>query len=814
MRVTRLFFIFLLISAGAFAQSTNKKIIQATRINKSPKIDGVLDDDIWIDKPLATDFIQQFPYQDKQATFRSEVKIVYNDEAVYIGAMLYDSSPDSVLRELSLRDNIGNADWFSIAFDTYFDQQNETVFGVTASGVQFDRRSNVTNFDAIWESEVKVNSEGWVVEMKIPYAALRFPKKEIQQWGVNMERNIRRYREKDMWQYIPRDVQNYVAYFGVLEGISEIKDPIRLSFTPYLGTTVAHYPYNIPGKSNFSSSYNAGLDLKYGINESFTLDMTLAPDFGQVQSDNQVLNLSAFEVEFQENRPFFIEGTELFNINKLFYARRIGGIPKKFFDVDAYNDDSLSTYNINENPGQVQLINATKISGRSPNGLGVGFLNAVTAEMSASVKNKFTGKDSVIVTEPLTNYNVVAVNRTLENNSYVSIINTNVTRAGEKDNANVSAVDFAIGDKKNRFNWGGFGAFSQKTYQDSVDDGFKYAISFSKVSGNLKYGIERVIENDTYNPNDLGILFSADEVTTSTWVQYNKYDPGKVLLNWGMNINAYYSTTYKTKHFQEFTIGYNYWHTYKNFLSQWFYAGTRPVEKYDYYEARTSGRVYKAPTYMEVFTGFSSDYRKKIALDGNVGYSRNYTGDIVFWEVGYSPIIRISDKFKFIYSFYFNNDKGQGYADSNDTTIYFGIRNVRNHTNTFNITYIFTPNSSLTFRARHYWSYVNIKKYKTLALDGSLEEDITNYHENNNVNVNFFNVDLIYRWRFAPGSDLIFVWKNHVHSSSDNLYIRRRTGNRLADNFYNTLTSDQTNTFTLKILYYLDYRYLQRNKKV
>lgn len=804
------FFLLFIYADDAIAQN-NKRTLNALRISKAPKIDGDLNEEAWAKVERASNFTQIEPYPNTPSTQRTEVMIAYDDEAVYIGAMMYDTHPDSILRELSIRDNFGNTDWISLQFDTFHDLQNRFEFALSAAGVQFDQKTGAETFDVVWDSDVLITKEGWSMEMKIPYAAIRFPEKDIQTWGLQITRNLRRRREISTWQYIAPDITNVISYYGVLNGISNIKSPIRLSFTPYIGLSESHYPSNVPGRSNWSTSYNAGLDLKYGINESFTLDMTLAPDFGQVQSDNKILNLSAFEQEFQEFRPFFIEGTELFNLNRLFYARRIGGRPKGYFDVEDMND---SVRTVIDNPQQVQLINATKITGRTPSALGIGFLNAVTAETNATVK-KIDGSIEKIQTEPLTNYNIVSLNQTLKNNSRVGFMNTNVTRAGASNDANVSAINFAIGDKKDRYRVSGFAAYNYRTLPgNTYSDGYTYNLSLSKVSGNFKFNLNRNVESTRYNPNDLGLLFSPNEISHVAEISYNQFTPNKYFLSWGANANMFYSNTYQGNKFQELQFNLNYYHTWKNWLTQWAYVGVNPVGKHDYFEPRQEGRVFIGPNWYGMNTGISSDYRKKLAIDASIAHFRDFTAGGIFREYSISPIVRFSNKLKLNYAYTHSQDyRNQGYSTTVGEHIYMAFREVRNNINTLNLSYIFNNNTALTFRARHYWSTVEILEYKLLQMDGNLGFDTTNYQGNNNFNVNYFNIDLIYRWRFAPGSDLIIVWKNYIETFSRDLSVTRHTGERVFDSFVNTLSSNQTNTINIKVLYFLDYLTVFKHRK-
>ena len=245
----------------------------------------------------------------------------------------------------------------------------------------------------------------------------------------------------------------WVSYTGRDYGtdLENIKPPLRLQFQPYFSVYANHYPSNIPGTKNLTSSLNGGMDVKYGISQALTLDMTLIPDFGQVKSDNTVLNLTPFEVKYNENRSFFTEGTELFNKGSLFYSRRVGGVPLHYDDV--YNNLGPNETVIS-NPQTSRLINATKVSGRLQNGLGIGFFNAVTAKTYAEVEDDNHVRRK-IETNPLTNYNIMILDQTLKHNSSVSLINTNVWRSGSDYDANVTAALFDLNDKTNTWNLGG-----------------------------------------------------------------------------------------------------------------------------------------------------------------------------------------------------------------------------------------------------------------------------------------------------------------------------------------------------------------------
>ncbi len=394
MRIFTLLLLSALMCNVLVAQQDATPNLTATYVETAPKVDGILDDAVWKQAFAATDFTELSPEPFTPSSQRTEVKVIYTTEGIYVGAMLYDTAPDSILKQLSVRDatwNV-NADMFSIFIDAMLTQQTDFTFAVTAAGVQIDENDGDETWDAVWESEVRIMENGWIVEIGIPYSQLRFPKGEKQEWGINFARSIRRFREESMWAPIDPAVDNAVVQYGRLTGIEKIKPPVRLSFTPYLAGYLNHSYDNDPTTPDLSPTFSAGADMKYGINESFTLDVALVPDFGDVQSDNLVFNLSPFEIYYEERRPFFTEGVDLFSKANLFYSRRIGSTPEHYYMV---YDELDTDETITRNPQRPYLINALKVSGRTKNGLGLGLFNAVTAPSFARIENEDGDKRKV-----------------------------------------------------------------------------------------------------------------------------------------------------------------------------------------------------------------------------------------------------------------------------------------------------------------------------------------------------------------------------------------------------------------------------------
>lgn len=458
-----------------------QKSIQALRTNEPIKVDGLLDEAVWDQAEAASDFTTLRPVFGKQPREKTYVRMLYDNEALYVSAVMDEVSRDSIMTELTQRDDIGNTDFFALMLDTYNTGGEGVEFIVGATGVQFDattsRNGNEdTSWDAVWFSEVSLSDEGWIVEMKIPYSAIRFPKKDVQEWLVNFSRRQQKNGVQGFWSPLNPEVAGLHTQSGQVLGIENIKPPIRLSFSPYASLyALHHHDVNANPVNSAGYSYTGGLDLKYGINDAFTLDMTLIPDFGQVESDDQVVNLSPFEVFFQEKRPFFTEGLELFERGGIFYTRRVGGLPVNYYDV---YDQVNEAEEVVSNPRTPQLYNATKISGRNKNGLGIGVFNAVEGSTEAKIRNVETNQERTVQTQPLTNYNVIVLDQNLKNNSYVSFTNTNVWRKGsEFYDANVSALEAQLKDKNQNFSLSVEGAYAVQAFADEENnEGYKFDV--------------------------------------------------------------------------------------------------------------------------------------------------------------------------------------------------------------------------------------------------------------------------------------------------------------------------------------------------
>jgi hypothetical protein len=786
--------------------SIHKKI-NIKRVNQSPKIDGLLNDIAWQNASIAKNFVMFTPDKGKKEpnNIKTEVKIVYDDEAIYFGAYLYDDNPDEIPMEFQTRDNFGNADYFSVIINPSNDGINQTEFTVTSIGNQNDAKINSGykdySWNAVWESNVQLVENGWIVEIKIPYSALRFTNDKEQIWSVNFHRYHRKTREDYSWNLIDIENGKVGQYDGIITGISDIKPPVRLSFNPFIfGSTDI-----VNGQSDFN--WSAGLDLKYGINENFTLDATLIPDFGQVAFDDVTLNLGPFEQIYSEQRSFFTEGTDLFSKGDLFNSRRIGGLPSNFYQ--AYSE--INSNEEIENPTKVDVLNIIKVSGRTKKGLGIGVLNAITKKTEAIYTNTNTHQSRKVVTEPLTNYNVLVLDQQFNKNSSISFVNTNVIRNGDFRDANVSSVLFNINKKDNSYGFSGNISNSNVLENGENKSGLQGSFSIGKKSGKNKVSLGVRFMDNKYDKNDLGYMNRNNYLRIYSNYSYNMYKPKGIFNRYG--IYSWASVGYRLKldenspayaeYHKKYTgsnFGMSFWGQTKK---HWSFGGnfnTGIGKNYDYYEPRVPERFYASNSNFNSNFWFSSDHSKKLAFNFNLYTGFTYGGPNKWIGFGINPKYRINDKFSISYGFDYGVDTGElGFVTvDNSDNIIFGKRDTYDIENTLSGTYNFNTKTSLALSFRHFWSPVTYSnQYYLLKNNGELEDNT--YSETNNINFNTWNVDLNFKWEFAPGSEMIALYRNNIFSQNNQSQLN------FTDNLNNLFNEDFNHNISLKLVYYLDY---------
>jgi hypothetical protein len=796
-----------------------KKKYIIKRVTETPNIDAVLDDNAWKDTNVATDFVMFRPRSNEPEpnNIRTEVRIVYDDDAIYFGAYLHDDKPEEILMEFQTRDNFGNADFFSVAINPFNDGQNQTEFFVMSTGNQNDALVTPSNgedfsWNAVWNSAAKVVDDGWIVEMKIPYSALRFSNDNIQTWGLNFHRHHRKNRDQYSWNFINREKGNISQYDGILDGIKNIKPPVRLSFNPFVTASSTSFS----GTNDFD--WSAGLDVKYGITENFTLDATLIPDFGQVAFDDVTLNLGPFEQRFSEQRAFFTEGTDLFNKGGLFESRRIGSSP--IGEVITSDDEVITDF-----PSKVDVLNIIKVSGRTKKGLGIGVLNAVTEKTKATIENSVSGERRTKVIEPLTNYNVLVLDQQFNKNSSISIVNTNVTRAGHFRDANVTGLLYDLKTKNNKYAIDG-GIAVSNVYNGNGEKpirGYEGNIEIGKISGNHQYDFELEFMDEKYDKNDLGFQRRNNNLEFIASYSYRIFEPKGIFNDyfyniWG-NLRYLMKLDESTLSYQEksnlFTgnrMGFNFRATTKKQFSFGFSANSSIGKQYDYFEPREPGRFYKLNPSVGINNWISTDFSKSFSINASYFYSFRYNETRSFFSLRISPRFRFNNKMTMQYSVNYTTAKNQkGYVNTDSTNnIIFGNRDSNTVTNSLSAKYNFNTKSSLSLTVRHFWSPVQYDD-QFFKLENNGDLSLNNYSQlenndldpdndiNHDINFNTWNLDLNFNWEFAPGSQLIALYRNSIFNQD------QRSQLNFTDNFDNLFKEDILHNFSIKLIYYLDY---------
>ena len=800
----------ILLSTGKLFGQTTKKTLQTKFTSEKIAIDGKFNELAWQTAAIASGFFMVEPDNGKPEKLerKSEVKIVYTNDAVYVAATLYDNEPNKLGKELALRDNFVTAEHFGVLLNGYNDGQQEFRFFVSAAGVQLDcvyTESTDEDFswDAIWESKTLITDYGWVVEMKIPYAAMRFPSSSKQTWGINFYRQIIRDQQKFTWNLTNNNINNEAIQAGILEGIENIKTPTRLFFIPY----TSQY-FNAKNTQKTKGEFKGGLDIKYGINDAFTLDAILIPDFGQTAFDRIELNLSPFEQQFAENRPFFTEGTELFNKGDLVYSRRIGGNPTLNTELQA-NEEYI------ENPTNVNLLNALKISGRTKSGLGIGVLNAVTDVTVDEISNTVTGETRKEVTEPLANYNVFILDQRFRQNSSISFINTNVMRNGNFRDANVSAVLFDLNTKSNSFKLNGDYKYSFVNDYQSLENkkGYNTSIYAAKTKGKYRYGVGTQYVSDEWDNNDLGINFQNHFYSCYGNASYRILNPTKTFNTFGVFFNAFSEFDTRTNRLQGANLNLqSNFNTKKNDFFN-FGISVRPANISDFYEPRSlnNKRFLTVPKNASIFSFFSSNFNRKFAIELNPFISFfNEQGRRNFGFTA-SPRYRFDDHFSLIYYFLCNFQKNNiGYVDEDASLneIYIGRRDRTTFSNSITSKYTINNIMNINLTVRHYFSYAEYNKFYNLLNDGSLQENIA-YTINNDTSFATWNLDLSYSWWFTPGSQISILYRNNSFASLFGSMLEKDYLNNLKMNINNEALD---HIFSLSIRYFIDYNSIKNSK--
>ena len=796
-------FIFTFTFIHVYSQEENRiiKEVYAVRTDRAPKIDGDLNDEVWELAKPAKDFVMYMPKTGtpEKPGEETTVKILYNDKSLFIGATLNSKPPTKILSQLSERDKYGESDMFSIAISPNNDGQNEFRFMVSAAGVQVDEQVSPTNgaddsWNEIWYSKVILKDDVWYIEMEIPFAALRFSKEDELVWGLNFYRLIESKKEFYTWNPIDRTQGTETQHSGVLRGISGIKPPVHLSFSPFTTGIIDYYD----GKTDFK--LKAGLDMKYGITENFTLVATFLPDFSQTAFDNVVLNLGPFEQVYIEQREFFLEGADLFNKGDLFFSRRVAAKPALHDSVKGYVDGK-EELELLENPETADVIAGIKFSGRTKKGLGIAMLNVATEETVAKIRHLKKDTITKITTANLTNYNVFAIDQEFHKNSSIGITNTNIIREEKGRDANVTALLLNLANKSNSYKITGNGSMSMVKYipDSGFTKGYASDLRLLKTKGKFRFSLAHNYSSPDFDKNDMGYMPTNNYNKVIGSVSYQIFEPTKKFNSF--DVSAYYS--------YERRVDPNvYTGSMVNLVSNlvtlnqisytFDFTSNTGITK-DFFEPRTQGRYWVKDPERSFIFNYNSDVRKKFSylVQSEFNWFKGH------YEYGYKftlvPSYRANNKLNFAYLLSYSlADHELGFATRTKKAIIFGKRENQVIANQFITNYNFTDRSSLSFTFRHYWSAVTYNDdYYELMHDGSLVD--SNYKGNNNLNFNVWNLDLKYVWELSRGSQLIALYRNNIFDRNN------ITGKHFFENMSEMFGEPMRHFASVKFIYFIDY---------
>ena len=810
-------FLFLFFSIS-LNYSQDRKEIEVKRFQTPPVIDGKLNDLHWLNSNPAKNFERWMPNNGSKEKkgYENLVYMGYDDNNIYIAGIL--KNPNTIPIELSQRDNIWdvNAETFFVSINTYDDNINYQGFQVTSAGTQGDMYTSVEmsptdwDFDTVFESKVSINDNNWTLEMKIPFSALRFPSKNIQNWGINFGRKIVESGEVYTWNFVDQINSVYAESMGLVKGIEGVTPPIRLFFYPYAQTSV-----DFKNGNNPLNAYSAGMDLKYGINNSFTLDATLIPDFGQVAFDEKELNLSPFEQKFDENRAFFTEGSQLFKKadtggfrgGNFFYSRRIGDDIS--LNLEEVIDDNEEIINYDT---KAKLINSIKLTGTTDSGLSIGIINSITDKAYANIRNINSKEIIKKLIAPLTNYNVLSLSQTALNEySTFSFLNTNVNRGSDFNNSNNSALVINLFDNKRKFNFNA-SVFQSNSKSFSETKGFRGGISLSELTGSLRFDIGWNGVDSNYYQNDLGYYNLRNDQRLWTRIKYMTFEPSKLFEKiegylWMSERSRFFPKILKSRgarigievislNLEQIKASFDYTSKYKDF---------EETRKEDFF-------IYQPAEY-ELEFSYRSDTRKKLVygsgIEHSYGVNEQFNEDSSETEIEFYSGYRLSNQFKVELGISNGISKNEiGYVFDENDDIYFGNRKVKFTENNISLNYNFDSYKSLSLKLRQFWSSALYKDdFFKLKSDGNRsvsEKNTSDYDPNTNFNL--WNLDLSYDWEFAPGSKITFLYRNNIFNE-DNL-----SGISYYKSTKELFEKPINHQLSLRINYFIDFNLLKKKK--
>ena len=825
--------IILLVIPEVTGQQVNiKKKYQAVKVDLTPTIDGLLDDEVWQSGEWVDDFTQFEPYNGQDPSQKTEFKIVFDENNIYAAFRVLDTSPDSIVKRLSRRDN-PDGDLVAVIFDSYHDLRTAFTFGISSGGVKYDfmmtndGQNEDPSWDPNWWVKTAVNEEGWIAEMKIPFSQVRFEKNSGDTWGLQVARVLYRKNETIFWEHIPKDSPGKVHLFGEISGMEQIKPRKIFDVTPY-GVVKAETFKAEPGNPFLSQgkkfAMNGGIDAKIGITNNMTMDLSINPDFGQVEADPSEVNLTAFETFLSEKRPFFIEGNNITSFglgigdgdvgnDNLFYSRRIGRKPQ--VDPDLADEWNASI------PSSTTILGAAKLTGKTQNGLSVGFIEAVTSEERAEIDT--SGGRTFKSVEPLTNYLVGRIQKDFNDGKrIIGGIFTGTNRdlgPGEADYLHKSAytggVDFTqyLKDKNWMFNLNtafSLVSGSEKALERTQKSSARYyqrpgnnytrfdttrtslagsggRMQLMKMNGHWNFILATIWKTPGFETNDIGYIREADQLFSVAWAGYNQWEPKWIYRRYNVNFDVYAITNFGGDNLGK-GLEWNASMSLKNYWS--IYSGGNFRSRSSSTNMLRGGPIMIIPGSTGGRIGFSTDNRKKLIFNFNLNGSRGYQGNNrnLNTSLGftYKPLDYLSFAFNPGVSQSFTNLQYVDMIDHAGSDKYIFAAIDRKTVNaSFRISLNLRPDLTLQFWGQPFIATGKYFDHKLIIMhdaeiynerfmtfsdglktfDGEeyhIDEDmdgITDYSfENNDFKKQEFLSNFVIRWEYNPGSTVYFVW--------------------------------------------------------
>ncbi len=750
-------------------------------------LDGKLTEKVW-DNPIISNFVQADPQEGKPASEKTEVWIAYDNANLYVAAKLHDSAPESIDASMARRDNYVDSDWFYFYVDPFLDRRTGYYFAVNAGGSMMDGTIyndswDDDSWDGKWEAKTNLNDDGWMVEFKIPFSQLRFRSMEEMEWGVNFQRRIKRKQERDYFVMVPKDQSGFVSHFAILSGLNGVKPSNRIEVIPYF-VQKAQYLQRESGDPFYKSNQyktSFGADFKIGIGSNLNINATINPDFGQVEVDPAVVNLSAFETFFPEKRSFFIEGSEIFyfgfggvNNNwgfnfgspEFFYSRRIGRSPQG--DTP---DNEYENY-----PSDTRILGAAKLTGKIGENFTVGALSAATERTYAEINSNGEFFDHEV--EPFTHYGVLRGSREFDGgNSALGFIFTSVNRdlrtpgleSSLSEAAYVGGIDgYKIfgDDDQYAVNFAAAGSHTRGTKDYLVElqeapyryfqrpdaesysldssrtslSGYYTRMMFNKQKGNFYINSAFGMVSPGFEYNDLGFQWMGDRINAHTVLGYRWFKPGKIFRK-----KSFYFSHFRNYNFDG-DITNNGLMLFTNFQFLNYYTlDFRPSYNFeDYNQTLTrGGPLVRDPSVWQFSLDISSDTRKKVIYDIDGNYAVDKLGSYYYeygFDVVWKPSAQVSfsvgpefsrhfEKLQWVDSFsdpFAQKTFGKRYVfgEIDQKTIAANIR----------LNWTFTPTLSLQLFVQPLISVGNYSRFKELAEPGTRNFNI---YEDNGGSISF-----------------------------------------------------------------------------